>query len=115
MLIAEPNSRHRLRKGRSENPSIGARMRSPRIAKGPTWKRTGRGSMGDGYTAFRRRIPRARGFPGSKASPTIVGRMWHIIGHEWAEALLRRHLESNGVRHAYLFTGPAGVGKRTLA
>lgn len=41
--------------------------------------------------------------------------MWHMIGHEWAETLLRRHLESNGVRHAYLFTGPEGVGKRTLA
>ncbi|MEX0787961.1 MAG: DNA polymerase III subunit delta' [Anaerolineales bacterium] len=41
--------------------------------------------------------------------------MWKIIGHEWAETLLRRHLESNGVRHAYLFTGPEGVGKRTLA
>jgi DNA polymerase-3 subunit delta' len=41
--------------------------------------------------------------------------MWKIIGHEWAETLLVRHLQSNGVRHAYLFTGPEGVGKRTLA
>lgn len=37
------------------------------------------------------------------------------MGHEWAVDLLREHIRSGGVRHAYLFTGPAGVGKRTLA
>lgn len=37
------------------------------------------------------------------------------MGHEWAVKLLGEHIRSGGVRHAYLFTGPAGVGKRTLA
>ncbi len=36
------------------------------------------------------------------------------MGHEWAVNLLEEHIRSGGVRHAYLFTGPAGVGKRTL-
>lgn len=40
---------------------------------------------------------------------------WEIIGHEWAVELLKAHLERSEVRHAYLFTGPAGVGRRTLA
>jgi DNA polymerase-3 subunit delta' len=38
-----------------------------------------------------------------------------MIGHAWAADLLRRHLEADAVRHAYLLTGPEGVGKRTLA
>lgn len=37
------------------------------------------------------------------------------MGHEWAVKLLGEHIRADGVRHAYLFTGPAGVGKRTLA
>jgi len=40
---------------------------------------------------------------------------WDLIGHEWAVNLLSRHIESDQVRHAYLITGPDGVGKRTLA
>ena len=40
---------------------------------------------------------------------------WDLMGHEWAVKLLTEHIRSGGVRHAYLFTGPAGVGKRTLA
>ncbi|NMB57734.1 MAG: DNA polymerase III subunit [Chloroflexi bacterium] len=40
---------------------------------------------------------------------------WNLMGHEWAVNLLGEHIRSGGVRHAYLFTGPAGVGKRTLA
>jgi DNA polymerase-3 subunit delta' len=39
---------------------------------------------------------------------------WNIIGHEWAVEMLQRDLAHDRVRHAYLFTGPAGVGKRTL-
>lgn len=39
---------------------------------------------------------------------------WGLLGHEWAVDLLRQHVV-NGPRHAYLFTGPAGVGRRTLA
>ncbi len=40
---------------------------------------------------------------------------WNIIGHEWAVNLLRSHLVTGRVRHAYLLTGPDAVGKRTLA
>jgi DNA polymerase-3 subunit delta' len=40
---------------------------------------------------------------------------WDIVGHEWAVRFLRRAVASGGVSHAYLFTGPPGVGKTTLA
>ena len=40
---------------------------------------------------------------------------WELIGHEWAVNLLRQNIASDKVRHAYLLTGPDGVGKRTLA
>ena len=40
---------------------------------------------------------------------------WGIIGHEWAVQLLRQHVAQHTQRHAYLFTGPLGVGRRTLA
>ena len=40
---------------------------------------------------------------------------WSIRGHDWAVNLLRGHLSSGDIRHAYLFTGPPGVGRRTLA
>ena len=40
---------------------------------------------------------------------------WEMIGHAWAVELLQKHLTGGRVRHAYLFTGPNGVGKRTLA
>ena len=40
---------------------------------------------------------------------------WDIAGHEWAARLLQNHLASGEVRHAYLLTGPPGVGRRTLA
>jgi DNA polymerase-3 subunit delta' len=40
---------------------------------------------------------------------------WQMLGHEWAENLLKSHIASGNVRHAYLFIGPDSVGKRTLA
>lgn len=40
---------------------------------------------------------------------------WDIIGHEWAVNQLREHVAQNRLRHAYLITGPQGLGKRTLA
>jgi DNA polymerase-3 subunit delta' len=40
---------------------------------------------------------------------------WGMIGHEWAVNLLRSHIASERVRHAYLFVGSDSIGKRTLA
>ena len=39
---------------------------------------------------------------------------WGMIGHEWAVKLLKNHIAQKQTRHAYLFTGPQGIGKRTL-
>ncbi len=39
---------------------------------------------------------------------------WKIIGHQWAVDLLAEHVRSGRPRHAYLITGPSGVGRRTL-
>ncbi len=38
-----------------------------------------------------------------------------MIGHEDIVSLLRRSIEGDRVSHAYLFAGPSGVGKATLA
>ncbi len=40
---------------------------------------------------------------------------WDIVGHEWAVELLRENVSHGQQRHAYLFTGPPGIGRRTLA
>jgi DNA polymerase-3 subunit delta' len=40
---------------------------------------------------------------------------WDMLGHEWAVGLLKEHVARGGLRHAYLFTGPQGIGRRTLA
>ena len=40
---------------------------------------------------------------------------WDLIGHEWAIQLLRGHIVQDTLRHAYLITGPAGIGKKNLA
>ena len=37
-----------------------------------------------------------------------------MIGHDWAVDLLREHIARQKMRHAYLLTGPHGVGRRTL-
>ena len=38
-----------------------------------------------------------------------------MIGHSWAVELLAGHIARGQERHAYLITGPQGVGRRTLA
>ncbi|MEX1248950.1 MAG: hypothetical protein WEA61_10765 [Anaerolineales bacterium] len=40
---------------------------------------------------------------------------WNLLGHDWAVELLSGQIAAKRLRHAYLFTGPAGVGRRTLA
>jgi DNA polymerase III subunit delta' len=40
---------------------------------------------------------------------------WGMIGHDWAVKLLAEHVALEHERHAYLITGPSGVGRRTLA
>ena len=40
---------------------------------------------------------------------------WELIGHDWAIRMLQHHITGGQFRHAYLFTGPRGVGRRTLA
>ena len=40
---------------------------------------------------------------------------WGLLGQEWAVEMLRQHLIHNSARQAYLFCGPPGVGRRTLA
>ncbi len=40
---------------------------------------------------------------------------WNLIGHEWAVDMLKKHIIHGTMRHAYLFAGPPGLGRRTLA
>jgi len=40
---------------------------------------------------------------------------WNLVGHEWAVDMLKKHVANGTTRHAYLFAGPPGVGRRTLA
>lgn len=40
---------------------------------------------------------------------------WNLIGNEWAVDMLRKHVANGTTRHAYLFVGPPGLGRRTLA
>jgi DNA polymerase-3 subunit delta' len=40
---------------------------------------------------------------------------WNLVGHEWAVDMLKKHVIHGTMRHAYLFAGPPGVGRRTLA
>jgi len=41
--------------------------------------------------------------------------MWQVAGHDWAVDMLNNSLAEERVSHAYLFTGPPGIGKSTLA
>ena len=40
---------------------------------------------------------------------------WDLAGHEWAVDMLKKHVIHGTTRHAYLFAGPPGLGRRTLA
>ena len=40
---------------------------------------------------------------------------WDLAGHEWAVDMLKKHVIHGTTRHAYLFCGPPGLGRRTLA
>ena len=40
---------------------------------------------------------------------------WDMIGHNWAVDILAGQISTGRIRHAYLITGPNGVGRRTLA
>lgn len=49
-------------------------------------------------------------------APSTATRVpWSVWGHVHATDTLSRAVETDRVRHAYLFGGPAGVGKRTVA
>jgi DNA polymerase-3 subunit delta' len=40
---------------------------------------------------------------------------WNLVGHEWAVDMLKKHVNNGTTRHAYLFAGAPGLGRRTLA
>jgi DNA polymerase-3 subunit delta' len=44
-----------------------------------------------------------------------MAKNWDLIGHEWAVDMLKKHVADGTTRHAYLFAGPPGLGRRTLA
>ena len=46
---------------------------------------------------------------------SIMADNWNLIGHEWAVDMLQQQVARGEVRHAYLFCGPPGLGRRTLA
>jgi DNA polymerase-3 subunit delta' len=47
---------------------------------------------------------------------TMLGpRHWKLVGNEWAVDMLQKHVVNGTTRHAYLFAGPPGLGRRTLA
>lgn len=48
-------------------------------------------------------------------STTLSASNWNLLGHEWAVDMLRRCVARGETRHAYLFAGPPGIGRRTLA
>jgi len=53
--------------------------------------------------------------PGTRISTRIAAVDWGLIGHEWAVDLLRRQMQHGSIHHAYLISGPEGVGRRGLA
>jgi len=45
----------------------------------------------------------------------MMNNNWNLVGHEWAVDMLKKHVINGTTRHAYLFAGPPGLGRRTLA
>ena len=45
----------------------------------------------------------------------MIDQNWNLVGNEWAVEMLRQQITHDTTRHAYLFAGPSGVGRRTLA
>ena len=45
----------------------------------------------------------------------MIDHNWNLVGNEWAVEMLRQQITHDTTRHAYLFAGPSGVGRRTLA
>jgi DNA polymerase-3 subunit delta' len=58
---------------------------------------------------------KANQLPSQTGWATIFLMAMELIGHDWAEKMLQQHVVTQQVRHAYLFTGAAGIGRRTLA
>ena len=48
-------------------------------------------------------------------SPRQIDSNWNMVGHTWAVDMLRQQVGRGEARQAYLFTGPPGIGRRTLA
>ena len=46
---------------------------------------------------------------------TSITDNWNLTGHDWAVDMLKKHIIHGTTRHAYLFSGPPGLGRRTLA
>jgi DNA polymerase III subunit delta' len=40
---------------------------------------------------------------------------WNLVGNGWAVDMLKKHVKNGTARHAYLFAGPPGLGRRSLA
>ena len=40
---------------------------------------------------------------------------WNVLGHDWAVDMLHQQVVRGEIRHAYLFCGPPGLGRHTLA
>ncbi len=48
-------------------------------------------------------------------APIEIRSDWGLVGHAWAVRALAQSIATERVSHAYLFTGPHGIGKTTLA
>lgn len=53
--------------------------------------------------------------PNNSAWARIDHMNWGLAGNEWVVSLFKEQILQNRLRHAYLFTGPSGTGRRTTA